>query len=293
LAEVYDHHLSETNPLWVRAGPTEPPGPLQVHVHRAMDVDIVVSGEMELQYGDYHLLARRGDVCLGAMWEPHAWRTIEPGTSNVAFTFLPQALDVGPVDDLRLLRLFMVPAKQRPRVTTEKLRQEVLATAEEVAREYGEQRPGWRGMARLGLLRVLATLGRGWSPPRGRRASSRANPSDLARLTPALSLARSSLEAEANPRQAAAACGFSVSWFHWLFRETMGITYGRFCMRLRLAAAAGHLLASEASVQDIADRLGFVDASHLHRHFRAQYGCTPAEYRLRARGDRRGPVGAA
>jgi AraC-like DNA-binding protein len=81
--------------------------------------------------------------------------------------------------------------------------------------------------------------------------------------------------------QAAAACGLSPSWFHCIFRQTMGISYGRFCRRARLAYAAHQLLATDLTIEDIGQQAGSVGGSHLHQQFVKQYGCMPAEYRRR------------
>jgi len=62
----------------------------------------------------------------------------------------------------------------------------------------------------------------------------------------------------------------------------MGLSYGKFCLRSRLAAAAQALLDTDLPVQAIADRTGFSDGSHLHRSFASHYGCTPTDYRRRA-----------
>ena len=79
----------------------------------------------------------------------------------------------------------------------------------------------------------------------------------------------------------AAACALSPSRFYHLFRNAMGISFGRFALRARLAFAAQHLLYTDHSIRRIADEAGFVDCSHLHRSFVRHYGCAPGEYRAR------------
>jgi AraC-like DNA-binding protein len=63
----------------------------------------------------------------------------------------------------------------------------------------------------------------------------------------------------------------------------MGTSFGQFSLRARLGYAAHRLLASDLTVEAIAQRAGFVDASHFHRTFVRHYGCTPRTYRERAR----------
>jgi transcriptional regulator GlxA family with amidase domain len=62
----------------------------------------------------------------------------------------------------------------------------------------------------------------------------------------------------------------------------MGLSFGELVLRQRGARAAQLLLSSDVSLEAIADELGFVDASHLHRMFARRYGYTPARYRKMA-----------
>lgn len=54
------------------------------------------------------------------------------------------------------------------------------------------------------------------------------------------------------------------------------LQYGR---RLRLLTAAHRLLSSTSSVQSVANGSGFASAEVLIRSFRAEFGCTPAQFR--------------
>jgi len=282
LAELYDHHLTPANPMWVSEGSEPAVTPLQVHVHRGMDVGVLLGGKRELQYGDYWFVPERGDVWLGAMWEPHSWRVLEPNSLGVQLCFLPEVLDEPGDLNLDLLRVFAVPASQRPRVTSEQMRVKVLALAERMRAEVEAKEPGWRTVVRACLLELLVLLTRHWTPPEPARSSGATTANDLARILPALALAHRTPGARVTPREAADASGLSLSGFHHIFRRAMGLSYGQFCLRSRLAEAAQRLLGTGTPIQAVAEQTGFADASHLHRAFVAEYGCTPARYRQRA-----------
>jgi len=66
-----------------------------------------------------------------------------------------------------------------------------------------------------------------------------------------------------------------------MFRRAMGITFGQFGLRLRLALAAHRLLHSDSTVAAISEAIGFEDVSHLSRAFVRHHGCTPTQYRRR------------
>jgi len=177
LAQVWEHHLTPAKPFWVNAGLAHP-GPLQVHVHKGMDVGILLSGQYELQYGDYLFTPEPGDVWLGGMWEPHSWRVTQAGTRSVQVCFLPEVLEEQHEHGLDLLRMFTVPASQRPRVTTQSMRQEVLAIAARIQREMKTKQMGWMTVVRADLVQFLVLL--------LREGSRRAPPAEASSRRPSL-----------------------------------------------------------------------------------------------------------
>lgn len=250
------------------------------HLHVGVEVGIILNGMTERFYEDYHCQAGRGDVWLCGMWEPHGWWVQGEGASRVIVNFLPEYLGEERLGRWHWWALFAAPPSQRPRVTDPVLRERVLAIAEEMAPEIQELGPGWQEAVRLSMLKLLFLLSRDWSPPF--REGKRRSGNDLGRLLPVLALLRDYEGAGPTLLEAAAACNLQRSQFSLLFRRTMGASFGRFRLRLRLARAGELLLETEQPVEEIATRVGFSDGSHLHRAFVQQYGCTPGAYRERA-----------
>ena len=179
------------------------------------------------------------------------------------------------------LDLFSVPPSQRPQVTGDLTRQRVCDLGHQMWEEIEGAAPQWQEAIRLYLLQLLFTLNRNWQrPPASAFSAPRSN---LMRLAPAIDLLHQNPRRRVTSEEAAAACAMSRSRFSLMFHETMGVTFGRFSLRLR-TSWAGHLLtATYLGVREIADQCGFADASHFHRSFVECYGCTPAEYRRRFR----------
>ncbi len=146
----------------------------------------------------------------------------------------------------------------------------------------------WHVAVRLDLLRLFFVLGRHWQPAEEvlRRGSVRNT--NLLRLMPALSMVQQVTPARVGVSDGAAACGMSVSRFCVVFKEAMGVSFGQFALRARAASAAHLLLRTELGVHEIAPKVGFTDASHLHHTFMHVYGCSPGVYRRRVR-DASGP----
>ncbi len=259
------------------------PEPLRLEWHDGIEVGVMLSGTAERHFQGYVIPGVPGDVWLCAMSEPHGRRITSRHEENVVLIFLPQYLGEEKLGDISWLSIFAASPEQRPRVTTEEMRAEVLAIGEEMRREILQQHRGWETAVRLALLKLLFTLSRDWKPPvhSGRRVN--VSPSNLSRIMPALTLLHVDGAHRVGLSQAAVACGLSRSRFSLLFHETMGLSFSKFCLRARLAVVAQKLAMTDLSTEDIAQQLDFVDASHLHRTFARHYACTPAVYRRRAR----------
>ena len=240
---------------------------------------VVLSGEQERHYPDWAVNLTAGDVWLQPMWEPHGWRAAAPDTNSLILIFLPEFLADEKIGELPWLSLFAAPAQLRPWVRDSKLRAKALLIGEEIAEEITRREHGWLAAVRLGMLRLLFALSRQWSPPTEPPDLSRVKTGNLSRVMPAIVLIQERRPGSVRVQEAAAACGLSRSRFTSIFRQTMGTSFGQFSLRARLGFAAHRLLTTDLTVEAIAQRAGFVDASHFHRTFVRHYGRTPAQYR--------------
>ena len=75
--------------------------------------------------------------------------------------------------------------------------------------------------------------------------------------------------------------GFSLRAFERRFAKAMHCTPQQYLRRLRVRLACRALVATGASLADIALNHGFCDQSHFTREFRRETGLTPRDYRVR------------
>jgi AraC-like DNA-binding protein len=264
--------------LWAASGYADQQVPVDIHIHRGVEVGILLAGEEEFQYSDFVLNLRPGDVWLCSIYEPHGVRLRKAPRRNVVTIFVPEFIGEEMLGELPWLTLFAVPPDQRPRVSSAEMRRQTLTIGSLLRSEIEEQRPRWQSVVRLELLHLLIELSRGWHArdmPDGRHMG----PGGLARIMPALSLAHSLPWRRVSLPEAAAACGLSVSRFHTLFTQTMGMKFRDFCLRARVSFAAHRMLNTDKTIAAIASEAGFADGSHLNRCFLKVYNCTPAKYR--------------
>lgn len=281
LPKLTQRDLGPNTPFVGRLLSFPEPTDFNLEVHHGFEVGVVFTGEGERQYGDFTTLVGPGEAWLTAPWEPHGWRVTVSGTRECVFHFLPEFIADQVFEGPWYLSLFWAAPRDRPGSRVNEDRGEILEIAGDLTREVLAKRRGWRSGAQLSLLRLLHTLGREWEPPGYSVVRSGAT-AGFERIVPAVQLVYDSPEQRVAISEAAAACSLSPSQFRFIFLQTMGLSFGRFSRRARLAFVTHLLLNTKLAVESCAQRAGFVDGSHLHRAFVRHYGCTPTQYRDRA-----------
>lgn len=284
LAHIEDYHLTAAKPFHGGVIEHPYPSPLGNDMHQAFEMGVLLSGHEERHFEDVVIPVGPGEMWLCGAWEPHGWRAGKAGTRELVLQFLPDFLGEEVFDGVSWLSLFSAPPESRPRVVTETMREHALSIAEELQREMRERRRGWLASVRLGILRLLLMLSRDWEPAGDVGRGHTVRTGALEKIMPAVRLVHSHPTRKLSLREAAATCGLSVSQFGYLFRHLMGLSFGKFCMRARLAYVAQLLLTTDLPVEAIADAAHFSDASHLHHAFVGVYGTTPARYRKEGQG---------
>ena len=74
-------------------------------------------------------------------------------------------------------------------------------------------------------------------------------------------------------------CGYSEGYFSRRFKKEFGENFSAYLMRIRLEKAAGYLLETNKSEEEITELAGFHSTAYFCRAFKAQYHKTPGEYR--------------
>ena len=122
-------------------------------------------------------------------------------------------------------------------------------------------------LRQLGLLMLGAAGGAGATPP-GEAAMRRVIEHVLRHHAEDLTVA-----------SLAASAGLGVRQLERRFLAAVGLSPRKFLIATRLAAARELLATSALGLEAIAERVGFADATHLTRSFRAAHGTTPAAWR--------------
>ena len=247
-------------------------------VHYALQISVVLHGEVEVAYEDWSRIYHPGELWWTICWEPHAYRLRAPRnlilTMNVSLDDLGQLGPVGSTVDW--LRPFIVPPQDRYCPHTPPERAKLLERCRHLAHCYRRQPPNWLARCWLAIHELVLEAAEHIPAATATNAASSIQ-TRLERLHPALALVR---EQPIPPTlgEAAAACKLSVSRFSELFRRTLGRSYGHFALRARLDQCAADLRTGQFVLKEIARRHGFCDAASLCNAFRRVFKCTPTAF---------------
>ena len=130
-------------------------------------------------------------------------------------------------------------------------------------------------MAKSLALEYLISIGT-QAPERWSRAPESADEKILAAIE----------EMECNPQKSlripemARKYGMCSSGFSRKFREITGVPPLKYCHFLRLEQVRESLINSNISIEELAEKFGFVDSNHLIKLFKKQYYITPHQFRI-------------
>lgn len=82
-----------------------------------------------------------------------------------------------------------------------------------------------------------------------------------------------------NNKKIAAHFHFNESYINRIFKESVGVTLHTFLIDYRMELAKDLLRGQELSVAAVADAVGFRDAVHFNKMFKAKFGVTPGKFR--------------
>ncbi len=250
------------------------------HQHREAELTLIVRGSGLRYVGDSAEEFASGDLCLLAGGLPHSWRSPAQGPAGVysivvqfdpakwgeAFWQLPEMRGVA--------RLLARAARGLQFLGP--VRGQVAAQLVELA----AQPPRRRLLPLLGVLQQLAEARTARSlalVPRQQEASPVSG-----RIKAVLEQIHRHYDEPLSQSALARRHHLSASGFSRCFRRAIGKTFVAYVSDLRLSAACRLLLETEATVADIAFRVGFGNLSNFNRCFRGARGVTPRDFRRQA-----------
>lgn len=147
--------------------------------------------------------------------------------------------------------------------------------SEKMVREFTMKRPFYEQFCASYLYELLNLVGRKHAMSRGQSISR----SSVQRINASCVRIYESLPYPPPTETLAAECHLSVSRFTHLFREVTGKSVLSFTQAMRIDRARELLLATDLSVREIAEAVGFADQNYFSRLFKKITGKSPRDVR--------------
>lgn len=270
--------VSETRPIQVAANEHALPRAESFDMHYALELGIVTQGRMQRLYHEHERSLGPGQVWLCGAWEPHGWRVESGACEAVVVSIFPPTLANATLPELASHQWhapFVERPQQRPQVAEER-RVHVRQLARQLALTADLAEPQRLLLQRMLVYQVLLEL-----PRVVRKPGAAPLPRDAWECVNRAMALVMSRKTYITASEAARECALSQKALNSLFGRAVGLSFAKFALRYRLQGAASRLLESCDPVKAIAQDWGFVDSSHFHACFSANYGCSPARYRER------------
>jgi AraC-like DNA-binding protein/quercetin dioxygenase-like cupin family protein len=254
--------------------------------HPYCEFSVVLDGEITQFVGNEKLPRLKGDVFLAGPGLPHWAEGVSYPYTSLAIFFLPSFLiEMGPQGDgLRLLRRFLVGGDIRSRMIRPPASMAVALGDgfAVVEREFADARPGREIRLRAALGMLLTDFDR-WEQSQLAARAPIPGEQQWDRLQRALRYLQDHYAEAIYACDLSKHLSMSETRVKALFRETLGIPWGRYLQTYRVQQATSLFAAGELNVTEIAAAVGFETLGHFESTFRALAGMTPTVFARKCR----------
>jgi len=247
-------------------------------MHYTLQVCIVIHGAARLVMDNFSRTYGPGEMWWTMCWEPHAYRLLKRRSFVLAINIdIDNLGDCGHFSDCDWLAPFTVPPKKRFCPENEAEKTDAVCNAKKLFHLCCRKSLNWQPEAWLSIhqliLKALSSINR-----KENLDGSLNMRSGFWRIKKAVNMSRSAESRPPNLGEAAKACSLSPSRFSEIFRRSMGISYGQFTNKVRIANATKDLMSGDKTIEQVAVKWGFFDSSHFCHAFKKYYKCSPKQF---------------
>lgn len=264
--------LFESN--WQAPSPTPSFG-----MHLPAEVGVVLSGRVNRYANGTRQQLPRGGLWITGSLEPHGYQGVRTRSRTAVFIIRPEFLFNLHIPGVQN-NFWHTPLNTHPDDRPLLIDEEFARLAEQLiaAGGHGNRPTLHAAQIQMTLLNILLLANQ-----LGSYKTVECSPMDaFERLRPAIELLDRSRHPIATA-EAARLCRLSPSRFAQLCTQATGMSFSRYSLRYRLDQVAYDLRTSDILLDELADKWGFCDKSHLATRFKEHYNATPGAYRKRER----------
>ena len=255
----------------------------RMHWHRYHEIGLCTGGQGKFVYLNKVYTVHPGDIFISNNYENHvAVSEADEETQYLFLIFLPSVISDpgGQSVDAQYLRFLhynpllfqnQIPAEDPAAVRLGELIREAYQV-------YCQQGTFYQMELDILLRQILLTLSRSRSAG---EKGDRSMPSEHPKIVEAREYINDHYTSPLTLQQVAGHLGLNESYFRHLFKDEMQISFKAYITLLRLAHAQKLLIASDHSINEIIQEVGYSNISQFYKIFELNYNLTPAEYRRR------------
>ncbi len=272
-----------------REGPGERPFFVARHWHSEVEILLIRKGRylVEINLESYEVQA--GDLCILNSGEPHQITAREPQAMHDAVLFDPRILDFSYADvwEEKYIAPFLGQALLLENIlwSEESSCPKCWALAGRAAKAAQQMEEGWYVRCKLWLLELFARwTGRGLLLA-AKDVVSADDARKIQRYKTIISYMEEHYGEPVSLQELADTIPCNREYLCRFFREIAGVSPIQYLINYRLERACHFLAHTSRQVSEIALDCGFDNISYFIRKFKERKGCTPKDYRKRARGE--------
>lgn len=253
-------------------------GRYDLHYHSYWEIDYVIGGEGENNFGDTVYPFEPGDIYIIKPYQMHnSYTASEIELMCIQFnmeTVIQSAFsDTDFLDEINKNRMQFTPLIR----ASDPNYQNVSRIVSSIAEEWQQRKQGWKSAIRILLAQLFLELSRNFCVSLS--AGETSHSSDNVGIRRAMDYINTNYTKQIRLEQVAQHAIMQKNYFCTQFKKHIGCTYYTYLNNLRLKHACTLLLSTDQNVKKIAFNSGFLDISTFNKAFKKALNMTPSEYK--------------
>lgn len=250
----------------------------RLHFHNCLEIGMCHEGSGTLMFYDEPFAFHTGDITCISRNVPHTTYSDEGTASLWSYLYTDPIALLGPsissiVDDAFALRSMLCSSNL---LLTEKDAPQLSWLFLQILKEMENKQKGYEVIVRELVLVLITYLASFWKQAPVKESPHR---TDLHVLQPAINYIHDHYAEQFEVDTLADMCYISTTHFRRLFAAQVGTNPLNYVHQVRILESCNLLRTTEASISQIAEKVGYPTLSNFNRHFLALMGCTPSSWR--------------
>jgi AraC-like DNA-binding protein len=260
--------------------------PVNSHRHDFVEIVFVAQGSCIHCYHESEMMLIHGDTFIVLPHEEHEYK-INSKTLIYNCLFYPEVLGedwnvikgISGINNLLMIEpFFRLEQKRQEILHLNPSKVEVVESIlKRMIEEQDNKKSGYQLVQKANLTILLSTLGRCWEDQFKDTEDIYTEKRNM--LAQALNYIEENFNSELRVQELACRVYLSPDYFRKLFKEVTGLSPIEYINKVRLSKALKILEDNSICISEAAEMVGINDINYFSRLFKANFGCSPTEFR--------------